>query len=382
MRATRSLTWLRAAALLWLGVLAGFAAGVEWIRTRAPASPAPSGGIDLVGAGATFPYPLYRRWFAEYKDATGVRINYFSVGSGEGLRLLLDGEADFGATDRPLRPSELARATCGPLALPTVIGAITVVTNLPRIASAVRLDAPTLAGIHLGRITRWDDPALRALNPTLALPDLPITVYVRERTSGTSEVFAEYLATTAAWRAAQRDSVTRWPVGEQVAGNEGIAAAVRAREGAIGIVELAYARQSRLATAALRNASGAFMRPDAASVARAADELLADPDAVTGHGLIGAWDPGAYPVAAVTRLVVDEALGDPRRSGHFIAFARWALREGARSADEMGYVPLPPAQVRRQLDKLDAIVPGQCPSPTPRPPDGPARPGRTVPRHP
>lgn len=359
----RSLTWLRAAALVWIGVLGGFAAGYEWIRTRPAPPPPPSGGIDLVGAGATFPYPLYRRWFAEYRDASGVRINYFSVSSGEGIRLLFDEEMDFGAIDRPLHPDERARARCGPVEIPTVVGAIAVVVNLPRIFSAVRLDAATLAGIYLGRITRWDDPALRALNPTLALPAIPIRVVQRARTSGTSEVFADYLATTAEWRRAPRDATTAWPIGERVEGNEGVAAQVRTTEGALGFVELSYAQQSRLSTAALRNVAGNFVRPDSLSLARTADELLAHASADTLHGLVGARDAAAYPVAAITRLVVDRVLADSTRSAHFLAFAQWALREGAHSARALGYAPLPPAELRRQSRRLDALTPGTCPSP-------------------
>ena len=364
MPARRSTTWLRAAALLWLGLLAGFAGGIEWIRTRPAPPPAPSGGIDLVGAGATFPYPLYRRWFAEYREASGVRINYFSVGSGEGIRLMLDENVDFGATDRPLRAAERARARCGPVEVLTVAGAIAVAVNLPAIGNPVHLDAEALAAIYLGRVTRWNDAMIRALNPTLALPDAGIHVVQRASTSGTSEVFADYLDGAIAWRAARGDSLARWPVGERLEGNEGVAAQVRSTVGSIGFVELTYARQAGLAVAALRNRAGRFVLPDSTSLARTASELLATAAAAdTLHGLVGARDAGAYPVVAVTRLVADQSLGDPRRAAHFIAFARWALREGARSAAALGYAPLPPSVARRQLQRLDALQPGTCPTP-------------------
>lgn len=363
MPAHRSTTWLRAAALLWLGLLAGFAAGIEWIKTRPDPPPAPSGGIDLVGAGATFPYPLYRRWFAEYRDASGVRINYFSVGSGEGIRLVLDENVDFGATDRPLRADERARARCGPVEVLTVVGAIAVAVNLPTIANPVHFDADALAAIYLGRITRWNDAALRRLNPALALPDTPIHVVQRARSSGTSEIFGDYLNGSRAWRAAQSDSLVRWPVGERVEGNEGVAAAVRSTVNALGFVELSYARQSGLAVAALRNLDGRFVLPDSASLARTAQELFANASADTLHGLVGARHPAAYPVAAITRLIADQSLGDANRGAHFIAFARWALRDGAHSATALGYAPLPPAVTRRQLQLLDALRPGTCPTP-------------------
>lgn len=362
MTAPRSGAWLRALAILWIGLLAGFAAGIEWIKTRPEGPPEPSGGIDLVGAGATFPYPLYRRWFAEYGAESGVRINYFSVGSGEGIRLLLDEGVDFGATDRPLRPDEVARAACGPLDLPTVVGAIAVAYNLPAVGTPLRLDAEVLAGIFLGRITRWDAAGIRALNPGLALPSRPITVVHRVRTSGTSEVFARYLDGSAEWRAAQTGGELRWPVGTGVEGNEGVAAAVRVGEGSLGFVEYSYAQQSRLQVAALRNAAGAFVPPGAASLAAAADELLVPAGADTLPALVGARAPGAYAVAALTRIVADSALGDPVKAAHLVAFARWALTEGARSASDLGYAPLPAAVARRLTARLDAIVPGRCPA--------------------
>lgn len=362
MTGPRSLTWLRASALLWIGLLAGFAVGIEWIRTR-PRVPEPSGGIDLVGAGATFPYPLYRRWFAEYREASGVRINYFSVGSGEGIRLLLDEDVDFGASDRPLRSDERARARCGPVEILTVAGPIAVVVNLPTIANPLRFDADALSAIYLGRITRWNDATLRGLNPTLALPDAPIHVVQRAGTSGTSEIFGDYLSGSASWHAAQRDGAVHWPVGERVDGNEGVAAQVRSTVGSLGFVELAYARQSGLAVAALRNRAGRFILPDSASLAHTESELLAHESADTLHSLVGANDPMAYPVVAITRLIADQALGDSTRGAHFVAFVRWALRDGAHSATALGYAPLPPSLVRRQLQRLDAIRPGKCATP-------------------
>lgn len=359
--AVRSLTSLRAVVVLWIGLLAGFAAGIEWIKTR-PSQPAPSGRIDLVGAGATFPFPLYRRWFSEYRDATGVRINYFSVGSGEGIRLLLQEQVDFGATDRPLSPAERTEARCGPFELPTVIGAVAVAVNLPRITTAIQLDAEVLAAIYLGRIQRWDDERLRALNPRLALPAAPIVVVHRARTSGTSEVFADYLESSASWRAVQSGSTTEWPVGERVEGNEGVAGQVRVTEGAVGFVELSYAQQARLSVAHLRNVAGRFVAPDSIGLASTASEMLQPETADTLHGLVGARNPQAYPIVAITRLVADHALRDSTRAAHFIAFARWALRDGARAATALGYAPLPAAVTQRQLRRLEALRPGSCPS--------------------
>lgn len=360
--APRSFTALRALAFVWLGLLGGFAIGVEWIRSR-PEPPQPSGGIDLVGAGATFPYPLYRRWFADYGAASGVRINYFSVGSIEGIRLMLDGTADFGATDRPLSPDERARATCGPLDIPTVLGAVAVAYRVPSLTRPLQLDAETLALIFLGRITQWDAPAIQALNPGITLPKLAIYPVQRARTTGTSALFAAYLSESATWRdAEQRGRELAVPT-SLVEGNEGVTAEIAAREGAVGVVELTYAQQVGLSVAALRNRAGRFVDPSPSSVNAAAQDLLTPEGADTLIGVVGSRVPAAYPAVVLTRIVVDRALGDTTRAAHFIAFARWALRDGARSAAEVGYAPLPEAVAARQLNRLDALRPGRCPTP-------------------
>jgi phosphate transport system substrate-binding protein len=357
MNSPRSKAWLRTVAFVWLGALAGFAVGIEWIRLR-PAPLRPSGGIDLVGAGATFPYPLYRRWFADYSAVSGVQINYFSIGSGEGIRLLLDGSADFGATDRPLAADELARATCGVVQFPTVVGAIAIAYNLPGLTAPLRLDAATLAGIFAGRITRWDDARLRALNPGVTLPAIGIRPVQRARVTGTAAVFARFLATAPGSSANSTLGVN--PSTARVEGNEGVVAEVLNASGAIGAVELTYASQSRLPVAQLRNASGAWVTPSAASVAAAAAELLTPESADTLSGLVGARDSLAYPAVVLTRIVVDGAMRDETRGRHFVAFARWALTEGAQSAIEFGYAPLPADVASVQLRRLDELRAGRC----------------------
>ncbi|MEK0431207.1 MAG: phosphate transporter phosphate-binding protein [Gemmatimonadota bacterium] len=353
----RRVPWLRTLAILWIGVLAGFALGVQWWRARPAPPPPPSGGIDLVGAGATFPYPLYRRWFEEYGAASGVRINYFSVGSGDGIALLLSGGADFGAADRPLDDAERRLARCGPLEIPTVAGAVAIVTNLPGVSDTLRVDAAVLADLFGGRITRWDDPRLTALNPATPLPGIPVRVVRRGDASGTGHLVDAYLADVPAWRALAGD----WPVGEVMSGNEGVAAQVRASPGAIGFVELSYARQARLAVAAVRNVAGRFVAPDSLSVATTAAELLGAPAQDARSILVGARNPSAYPIVGVTRIIADQVLGDARRAAHLLAFARWSVEEGARSATALGYVPLPAGVVRRVVTRLDGVTPGVCP---------------------
>lgn len=350
--------WLRTLAVLWIGALAGFALGVQWWRSRPAPPPAPSGGIDLVGAGATFPYPLYRRWFEEYGATSGVRINYFSVGSGDGIALLLSGGADFGAADRPLNATERARAVCGPLEIPTVAGAVAIVTNLPTFADTLHLSAETLAALLAGHITRWDDGRIAAENPGRPLPALAVRVVRRGDASGTGHLVEAYLASVPAWRTLGGV----WPVGDVMSGNEGVAAQVRATPGAIGFVELSYARQARLAVAAVQNAAGRYVFPDSSSVAATADELLGAPARDSMSVLTGARGTSTYPIVGVTRLIADRVLQDAGRAAHLLAFARWSVREGARSAAALGYVPLPDGVVRRVLARLDGVTPGICPT--------------------
>lgn len=366
---TPSRSWgiLRALALVWLGLLGGFAVGIEWIRSR-PEAPRPSGGIDLVGAGATFPYPLYRRWFAEYGSESGVRINYFSVGSAEGIRLLLDGNADFGATDRPLTREERESARCGPFELPTVVGAVAVAYRVPGVSGQVNLDANVLVDIFAGRLTRWDDPEIRALNPGLSLPSLAIHVVQRPRITGTSALFARYLASSPRWAADSAAGLGLVASGSQVEGNEGVTGAIGAQDGAVGVVEFTYAQQARLSVAALRNTSGAFVMPSPLSIAAAAEEMLTSGSVDTALGAVGARGATAYPAVAVTRIVADAALGDSLRGAHFVAFAQWALTDGAKIAAEVGYASLPDAVIIRQRQRLNALRPGRCPNTsTPRP---------------
>ncbi|MDB4913881.1 MAG: phosphate transporter substrate-binding protein [Gemmatimonadetes bacterium] len=291
---------------------------------------APATRLDLTGAGATFPYPLYRAWFSEYATRTNVRINYFSVGSAEGVRLLAQGEVDFGATDKPLAREPGDSGACARVAVPTVLGPIAIVYHLPAGAS-LRFDARLLADIFSGRIRRWDAPAVRVLNAGVVLPAMPIVVVHRASGSGTGRAFSDYLAKTGKWRTpADSAADVVWPVGVAVEGNEGVASEVKVTVGAIGYVELVYARQNRLAVAAVQTAAGDFVPP--------------------GQG------SGTYPIVAQTWLVLDPAHVHAGRGSALVTFIRWALEDGATSAKAMEYFPAPPDTVARYdslLRKID-----------------------------
>lgn len=279
----------------------------------APAAPS----ITLAGAGATFPYPLYRAWFSEYAAQTGVRMNYFSVGSAEGLRLLEQGDVDFGATDRRALPATTPREpACARVAVPMVVGTIAVVYNIPSLAGAAPLqfDATLLADIFAGRVTRWNDARVATHNVGVALPDLPVTVVHRGSGSGTGQAFGAFLTTSHAWPGTTTDtSDVHWPVGIAAEGNEGVAVEVKVTAGAIGYVELAYARQNRIAVGAVRGPNG-FVTPG-----------------------LGASD---YPISARTWLVIDPARSTVERGRPLVEFVRWALRDGAEQARVLEYTPI------------------------------------------
>jgi phosphate transport system substrate-binding protein len=304
------------------------------------------GASDLLGAGATFPYPLYARWFNQYAQETGVRVNYQSIGSGGGIRQLIAGTVDFGATDVPMTDEEIARVPGGRvLHIPTVLGAVAVTYNLPGLQRPLRLSADVLADLFRGTITRWNDPRLVALNPGVPLPDRDVLVVHRSDGSGTSYIFTDYLtAASPVWAAGPgRSKDVRWPVGLGGKGNEGVAGQVKQMVGAIGYVEGTYARQNRLPVALLQNAAGRFVAPSAFEVAAAATAAIdaAGVSADLRLSIVNAPGPYSYPIASLTwMLLAPDLVGAPKTTA-LVAFIDWALREGDDLARELGYEPLP-----------------------------------------
>jgi phosphate transport system substrate-binding protein len=315
---------------------------------------------NLTGAGATFPYPLYSKWFSDYAAATGVQINYQSIGSGGGVRQISEGTVDFGASDGPMSDDELRRAKGGRiLHFPTVGGAVTVTYNLPEMQAPLRLDGRTIADIFLGRITRWNAPQIAALNPGVRLPATDILVVHRSDGSGTTYVFTDYLtAVSRDWAAGPgRGKEVPWPTGLGAKGNEGVAGQVKQTPGAIGYVELAYATQNRLPTAAIRNAAGNFVLPSIEST-RAAMASVAGrlpPDTDYRVSMVNPPGADAYPIASFTWLLVYEQQTDPVKGRTLRDFLKWALTEGESQAAALEYAPLPPDMVNRLVQRLDSL---------------------------
>jgi phosphate transport system substrate-binding protein len=304
--------------------------------------------VEATGAGSTFVYPVLSKWSADYAKQTGTRINYQSIGSGGGIAQIKAGTVDFGASDKPLPPAELQKA--GLAQFPLVIGGVVPVVNIAGVKPGqIRFTGPLLADIFLGRITRWNDPAIAAVNPGLALPDARITVVHRSDGSGTTFNWVNYLSKVSPeWKARVGEGTSvNWPVGIGGKGNEGVAAYTKQIRNAIGYVELSYALQNNMSYGAVRNRAGNFIVPSEETFQAAA--ASADWKNAKDFNLVITDAPGAdaYPVAATVFVMMYR---QPKVAGRAKAakeFFRWSLMNGQAQAKALDYVPLPPALVRQ-----------------------------------
>ncbi|MDP9203466.1 MAG: phosphate ABC transporter substrate-binding protein PstS, partial [Gemmatimonadota bacterium] len=292
-------------------ILFAIACGKEGANTsgEASSSTASTQGIDLTGAGATFPYPLYSKWFSEYATLTGVRINYQSIGSGGGIRQLSEETVDFGASDSPMSDEEMAKAKGGPvLHIPTVLGAVVITYNLPALNAPVELTPQVIADIFSGRISKWNDTRITSINPTLTLPGSDILVVHRSDGSGTSYIFTDYLSKAVpAWNTrVGKGKEVKWPAGLGAKGNEGVAGQVKQTPGAIGYVELAYAKQNKLPTAAIKNKAGKFILASvpAVTAAAAGAAKTLPPNTDYRISIVDAPGPDSYPISSFTWILV------------------------------------------------------------------------------
>ncbi|HVE14145.1 MAG TPA: phosphate ABC transporter substrate-binding protein PstS [Elusimicrobiota bacterium] len=308
------------------------------------------GAIALNGAGATFPYPIYSKWFDKYHEAhPDVQINYQSIGSGGGIRQVTEKTVDFGATDGPMSDEQLAKAGGGVLHIPTVLGGVVPIYNVPGVD--LKLSGPVLADIFQGKIKAWNDAALKALNPGAALPDAPITVVHRSDGSGTSFCFTDYLSKVSPeWlKAVGKGTAVSWPVGLGGKGNEGVAGLVKQTPNSIGYVELIYAKQNNIEYAAVRNKAGKFVKADLDSVTAAAAGAAKNMPKDFRVSITDAAGEKTYPISTFTWLLIFEK-SDAAKAKTVKDFLGWMLKEGQPMAPALGYAPLPP-QVKSQVEK-------------------------------
>ncbi|MEP6691122.1 MAG: phosphate ABC transporter substrate-binding protein PstS [Gemmatimonadaceae bacterium] len=314
---------------------------------------------DLTGAGATFPNPIYTKWFSDYATKTGVKINYQSIGSGGGIRQLTEGTVDFGASDAPMSDAEIAKLKGPVFHIPTVMGAVVVTYNVPGVPSSLKLTGAVVADIFLGKITKWNDARITALNKGTALPASDILVVHRSDGSGTTYIFSDYLtAVSPTWaQAPGKGKELQWPVGLGGKGNEGVAGQVKQVPGAIGYVELAYAKQNKLPYASIQNANGEFVEPTIESVTLAAAAKAKSLPADTDYrfSIVNAAGKGAYPISSFTYLLVYQNQADAGKGKKLVDFIHWALTEGEKSAAALDYAPLPANMVTMLEKRLGQI---------------------------
>jgi phosphate transport system substrate-binding protein len=321
---------------------------------RAPAA----GRAALTGAGATFPNPIYTKWFDAYARETGVRINYQSIGSGGGIRQFIERTVDFGASDAPMTDQQVAAVKGNVLHVPTVLGAVVATYNLPAVGkTSLRLDGTTLADIFLGRITRWTDRRLLTLNPGVKLPDQDIIVVHRSDGSGTTFIFTDYLSKISPeWKGKVGAATSvQWPIGLGGKGNEGVTQQVKQTEAAIGYVELIYAISNNLPYAWIKNAEGAFVEPTLKSVSAAASGAQLGPATDFRVSITNPRGKDSYPIASFTWLLVHKQSPDTTKERLLRNFLEWMLRPGAqRMAADLHYAPLPVPVIELLQRRLSA----------------------------
>jgi phosphate transport system substrate-binding protein len=312
------------------------------------------------GAGATFPYPIYSKWFDEFhKRNPDVQINYQSIGSGGGIRQVTEGTVDFGASDGPMTDEQLAQTKVPILHFPTVLGAVVPTYNLPG-SPRLRLSGDVLAGIFLGRITQWNDPAIVAENPDVTLPAEPIVPVHRSDGSGTTYVFVDYLTKVSAeWaKSVGTGTAVSWPVGLGGKGNEGVSGLVKQTSNALGYVELIYAVQNELPYADVRNAAGRWVRASLDSVTAAAAAASADMPADFRVSITNPPAADAYPIASFTWFLVPSRIPDQAKGTAIKQFLEWMLGDGQSFAKALGYAPLPETVVALERRALARVAVG------------------------
>jgi phosphate transport system substrate-binding protein len=323
-------------------------AGTLALAALVASAPLAAAAESLTGAGATFPYPIYSKWFDMYREKTGVTINYQSIGSGAGIQQVKAGTVDFGASDAALSDARLKEMPRPVVHFPTVAGAVVLAYNLPGLAQPLKLTPELVAGVYLGKITTWNDKRIAAANPGVKLPAAPILAVHRSDGSGTTNIFTTYLsAISGDWKkTVGANTSVKWPSGVGGKGNEGVAGLVRQTPGAIGYVELAYAKQNKLSMSLLRNRAGKFVTPSlattTAAVAGSAEGLAKD----VRTPIVNAGGDDAWPIAGLTFLLVYRDARDPAKGRVLADFIDWAMHDGQKVVEGLDYAPLPESVVK------------------------------------
>jgi phosphate transport system substrate-binding protein len=322
------------------------------------AFPAGAQSIRINGAGATFPYPIYSKWFSEYNRLhPDVQINYQSIGSGGGIRQLTNRTVFFGATDGPMTKDQLLAAGGKVLHLPTVLGAVVPVYNITGVDAELKFTGPLLADVFMGKVTKWNDPAIATLNPGVKLPGSEITIVHRSDGSGTTYIFADYLGKVSPeWKKTVGVATSlNWPGGVGAKGNEGVAGLVKQTPGAIGYVELIYALQNKIDFGSVRNMAGEFVRASLDSVTKAAAATKGKMPPDFRVSITNAPGAGVYPVSSFTWLLFYENPKDKRAARTMVDFMRWALHDGQKYCADLGYAPLPEEVMAMEMEALKKI---------------------------
>jgi phosphate transport system substrate-binding protein len=317
--------------------------------------------LRVTGAGATFPYPIYSKWVLEYTSVRpNLQINYASIGSGGGIRQFSDHTVDFGATDGPMTDSAIAALNGNVVHIPTVLGAVVPIYNIPGVTQQLRFTPDVLAGIFLGQITNWNDSRIAAANPGVSLPNQDLVVVHRSDGSGTSYIFTDYLSKVSSeWsRRVGKATSVNWPVGLGGQGNPGVAATVSRTPGAVGYVELIYARQNHIAYGTVRNRAGNFVQASLASTTAAAAAAMQTIGADTDFriSITDADGADAYPIASFTWLLLPKQLTNPVTARSLLEFVWWATHDGQRFTEALDYARLPEPVVRLIEARLKTLT--------------------------
>jgi phosphate transport system substrate-binding protein len=315
------------------------------------------GQANLNGAGATFPYPIYSKWFSEYHKAhPEAQINYQSIGSGGGIRQVIAGTVDFGASDGPMTDEQIKQVKGAIFHIPSVLGSVVPAYNVSGLTQEVRFTPAILAGVFLGSIKNWNDPAIAKANPSIKFPDKPMIVVHRSDGSGTSYIFTDYLSKVSPeWKTkVGRNTSVSWPVGLGAKGNEGVAGMIRQMDGSLGYVELIYALQNKIPFGAVQNAAGSFVKASLDSTTAAAASVRNMP----ADFRVSITDPPgkeAYPIASFTWLLIPQQSQDPAKGKVLREFLNWMLDSGEGMVKELDYGPLPQnvaAKVRERIKQV------------------------------